>query len=220
MTALVTGFLIGVAGSWHCAGMCGPLLLSMGPRSASRLVLYHAGRLSIYVLLAVPIGLVGHLISLRGLGKVVAVAGAAILLAAAAGAGRMRIWDRAGRTATAVAARACAAAARWRRTRPIAGSVAAGAAHGLLPCGLVYAAVAASAGMASLTGAAATMLGFGLGTLPVLIAVSVSAARLPASLHPYMRRLTPAVFVLAAVLLLARAFDLPMPLHVAATHHG
>jgi sulfite exporter TauE/SafE len=51
-------------------------------------------------------------------------------------------------------------------------------AWGLIPCGLVYAAAAASAFARSPAHSAAAMLAFGLGTLPWLLAAGVAAARL------------------------------------------
>ena len=62
---------------------------------------------------------------------------------------------------------------------PISGSLASGAANGLLPCGLVYAAVAAATGLGDAGDAALLMTGFGLGTTPALVAMSVAPAWVP-----------------------------------------
>jgi sulfite exporter TauE/SafE len=85
-------------------------------------------------------------------------------------------------------------------------------ANGLVPCGLVYAAALAAAGWGTFAGAWATMLGFGLGTLPALAVVSLSPAALPQRLRPALQRLAPAVLLLAAALLLLRAL-VPAPHH-------
>jgi sulfite exporter TauE/SafE len=47
---------------------------------------------------------------------------------------------------------------------------------GWLPCGLVYAAMAAAVTSGSALGGAATMIAFGLGTLPMLLAMGSAAA--------------------------------------------
>jgi sulfite exporter TauE/SafE len=69
------------------------------------------------------------------------------------------------------------------------------------------------------------MMGFGLGTMPALLALTVSAASIPLSLRMRLRRLTPAVLALTAALLLARALGPPAsvppqhPVPSAVAHH-
>ena len=83
MTFFSAGLLLGLAGSGHCLAMCGPLVAALGPRLHSltrgrhfrRLLLYHAGRLATYLLLALPAGILGRLLSLQGLGRAAAIAG-------------------------------------------------------------------------------------------------------------------------------------------------
>jgi hypothetical protein len=76
----------------------------------------------------------------------------------------------------------------WRRIAPIARTLVPvqtprqalllGLVWGWMPCGLVYAALAASVTSGSLVGGAATMAAFGLGTLPMLVAMGSAAASL------------------------------------------
>ena len=230
MTVFLAGLVLGVVSSAHCIGMCGPLLLSIGPRlgqptrttELAQLLLYHAGRVATYTLLAIPAGLVGRLLWVQGLGRVVAIACAVGLIATALGAGRVRAFAGMERLSSSAAGRACAAAARWRRSRPAFGAIAAGATNGLLPCGMVYAAIAVAAGSGTLADAFRTMIGFGVGTMPALLAVSLSAATLPLTVRARLRRLTPAVLLLAAALLLVRAFAVPGSephAHAVAAHH-
>jgi sulfite exporter TauE/SafE len=76
----------------------------------------------------------------------------------------------------------------WRRIAPLARRLvpvktprqafALGMAWGFMPCGLVYAALAAALSAGSAAGGAATMLAFGLGTFPMLAAMSSMTALL------------------------------------------
>ena len=61
------------------------------------------------------------------------------------------------------------AASRSSAAHPVAARFLAGGANGLLPCGLVYAAAIAAAGLGTVSGAVVFMTGFGLGTMPMLI---------------------------------------------------
>jgi uncharacterized protein len=211
MTSLVTGFVLGVAGSVHCVGMCGPLVLTIG-RSVSRAsrrvqysALYHGGRVLTYMVLAIPVGVLGQALALRGLGRALAIVTAVLLLASAVGAASTRWTSPVGRLAAAAASRACNLASRWRQVHPIAGPVVAGAANGLVPCGLVYSAVMVAASMGTVRQALLVMLGFGLGTIPMLFALSMSADWVPVGVRVKLRRLTPVVLALAAALLLVRS---------------
>jgi sulfite exporter TauE/SafE len=212
MTMIAAGFLLGLVASGHCVGMCGPLVLSVGPRPQAptsalfpRLLIYHGGRLSTYVLLALPAGLAGQLLSLRGLQRAAAVIGAVVLLAMAFDTRRLPGVQRLHRVFASAALRGHGVAAQWGRGCPALAPFALGAANGLMPCGMVYAAVAAAAASGSLADAVVMMTGFGLGTTPALVALSISAASVPLHVRMRLQRMTPAVLIVAAALLLARA---------------
>jgi hypothetical protein len=96
----------------------------------------------------------------------------------------------------------------WRRLQPHAGRLlaartlrgayAAGLAWGWLPCGMVYAALAATAFAGGPAGGAVAMLAFGLGTLPALLAAGLGAARLRAWLAQRRARLAAGALIVAA----------------------
>ena len=94
---LLAGLALGLASSAHCAGMCGPLVLSVGrlaePSRSAQLkfaLLHHAARVLVYVVLAVPAGLASEALVLQGLGRAIAIAGGVALLLAAATSIRIR----------------------------------------------------------------------------------------------------------------------------------
>jgi uncharacterized protein len=217
MTFFLTGLTLGLAGSPHCAAMCGPLVVSIGrvlgrPARGEQLrhaIGYHAGRVLTYVLLALPLGLAGQTVWMHGFERALATLGATILLAMAACSWTPLSAGRLSARASAVAARVCIGVNRWSRTHPLAGPLVSGAANGLMPCGLVLAAVTAAAASGRVRDAVLLMTGFGLGTLPVLVALSVAPAAVPLRWRLRLRRLTPAVLVLTAAMLIARAVVSP-----------
>jgi sulfite exporter TauE/SafE len=79
-----------------------------------------------------------------------------------------------------------------------------GATMGLLPCGLVYAMLAAVAALPSPLHAAAGMLVFGAGTVPSLSAVLLAGRVLPARWRAQGTRVAAACLIAAGVLMLAR----------------
>jgi sulfite exporter TauE/SafE len=212
MTAFLTGLALGVVGSAHCAGMCGPLVLTIAgglgrSSTGARLqhaLSYHGGRVIVYLVLGLSAGLLGETLSFLGLGRALAVLAGIVLLLAAAGSAAPDWLRRLGSGPAALATRTCATLGRWSRAHPVAGPVLSGAANGLLPCGLVYSAMLTAAALGSAASAVALMAGFGLGTVPALVALSLAAAAPAFGIRTRLRRLTPVLLAITAAILLAR----------------
>jgi sulfite exporter TauE/SafE len=85
----------------------------------------------------------------------------------------------------------------------VAGPLLIGGVNGLLPCGLVHAAAAAAAGLATPRDGALLMAAFGLGTVPVLAASAVFAAAF--ARRRFWARYSPALMMAVALLLILRA---------------
>jgi sulfite exporter TauE/SafE len=221
VTYLLAGAALGMAGSVHCAGMCGPLLLAVHggvPRSQMmrRMALYHAARVFMYVLLGIPAGYAAHALSFGLFGRTVAAVAGVLLILGAAGsfaAGRGR---RVGEAWSSAVVWLAAKGAALPRGHPHWGHVVLGAINGLLPCGLVYGAVAGAAASGSVAAAVTFMTGFGAGTVPLLLGLTLSATSIPAALRQRLRFVAPALMALAGVLLIARAF---MPAEEAGHQH-
>jgi uncharacterized protein len=121
----------------------------------------------------------------------------------------------------AVAAGANAVARRWQARRPFAGSFVAGLANGLLPCGMVYAALATALAAGTPWQAALTMTAFGVGTVPALAGLSFGVAHVPVVWRHRWARAAPIALALVGVLLLGRGLaPPPAPQSPAGTAHA
>ncbi len=199
----VTTLLASFAGSLHCAGMCGPLLvLVQGGRASPGLQAgYHVGRLVIYLLLGVTAAAVGHSVetaaAARGLEQAsLLLGGLALLLALVAPLLRA---EHIGRGASLWAMRAA-----LRNATPLTRAALFGAATGLMPCGWLYAWLAVAATTGSSVAGGAVMLGFGLGSLPAMTVGSVLFTRATATARLRSRRLVPLLLVVSALAVVAR----------------
>jgi len=210
------GLVLGVAGSGHCATMCGPLVALANPRTATtrarerarHALLYHGGRLATYATLGAVIGLTGGALASAGLGRTVAWVAAGALLLQAAAAWRTR---RGGFRSPvgALITRAIGRAGAWMRHHTVTGPMLFGALTGLLPCGLVYAALTAAAGVGGAADSGLFMLAFGVGTVPLLATVGLSAERISRVIPASLKRAAPIALVAVAVLLIVRASGSP-----------
>ena len=83
---LWTGFILGLLGSLHCLGMCGPLALALPAKSRGRTdffagrVLYNSGRVVTYGLLGALFGVLGKTFALAGLQQGLSIAVGVLLL--------------------------------------------------------------------------------------------------------------------------------------------
>ena len=221
MTYFVAGLALGLAGSLHCAGMCGPILLAVnrsaaGPAALIRMLVYHAARVFIYGALGVVAGYTGHAAAAAGVGRTIAIAAGASLVLASIGVVGGR-WSRPlTQACSSLAIRTGTAALALTRRRPVSGHAILGLANGLLPCGLLYAALATSLVLGTVVQSIIFMFGFGLGTVPALLALTISAASIPLSWRRRFRFAAPVLMMVAGSLLIARGV---MPVDSASHRH-
>jgi len=210
---LWTAFLLGLVGSLHCAGMCGPLALALPPAGDTTpgyvvgRVAYNLGRIATYCLLGILFGLVGWTFLLAGVQRWVSIAlGVALLLGLFASRKLVR-WNPAALVVSHLKSRM----AGLLRRRSFASLAVLGLLNGLLPCGLVYAACAAAATTGSVLAGAQYMAVFGVGTVPMMLAISLSGKLVPVSLRLKLRKAIPVCLFLLGTLLILRGMSLDIP---------
>lgn len=210
-------FVAGLAGSlMHCIGMCGPFVLGQVAADAGRatggygewqrlagaaLVPYHLGRLTTYMALGAAAGAVTALFaSTAGFGWV----SAALLVVAAL----LMVLQALGLAlgATSPWSGLVAGLARpLSLSRKPAGRYALGLVLGLLPCGLLYGALAAAAGTGNPYDGAIAMAAFGSGTLPALVGVGWLGLLLRRRLQGVARWVATPLLVFNALVMLSLA---------------
>jgi len=206
-------FFLGLLGSLHCAAMCGPLMLALPvtPGGAGRFVagrlIYQLGRVMTYCLLGVVAGIAGKYFFIAGLQRWLSIGlGVAILFG-------FLISKKVSVSAPVVLLVAklkmVMSAQLQRRNFSSLGLL--GMLNGLLPCGLVYVALAGAVTHGTLLGGVFYMVVFGLGTLPMLLAISFSGRLFPVSLRIKLCGAISVGVCLLAALLILRGLSLGIP---------
>ncbi len=185
--------LIGLLGGGHCIGMCGGIVGALAmqrPDSKERTqpgwllhLAYNGGRIASYGMAGALVGLLGSLGAVAGpaaeplrltlyvLANLMLVAmglylaGFSVVLAPIERAGQ-GLWRR-----------IQPLSGRFLPARTVAQAFPLGVLWGWLPCGLVYSALVSAMAAGSPWRGAATMLAFGLGTLPNLLLAGYVLAR-------------------------------------------
>lgn len=174
-----TAFLLGLGGSLHCAGMCGPIVLALPLTKREKWAViaqslwYHLGRISTYGLVGLFFGSFGWGIALTGYQNSLSIFLGVVLLLLALFPTLLQnkkasfpfvsnLLDRLNQ--------------KLSRALSIRGNFAAyriGLLNGFLPCGLVYFALVGAIAAGSPWQGAGYMMIFGLGTLPMLLGIMV-----------------------------------------------
>ncbi len=206
---------LGLLGSAHCVSMCGPVAglcaassISVRP-SVGRTLAFNSGRIATYTLLGATFGLLGE--NINGLYGFVPQVGAALRLVAAVVALAAGVALVSGKSALASLERFASPigalirrrTAPWMRSPQLSSFLAFGFAWGLVPCGLVYSALALAATSGSAQAGGTTMLYFGLGTLPALVLVGLASRAARSFSSPLFRRAAGTLLIVAGAVQLA-----------------
>lgn len=218
-------FLFGLAGGFaHCAGMCAPFVFAqVGARLADRplaaagglvrlgaglLPTYHLGRALTYTALGAVAGAIGEVLAETSGARLAVPLGlglAALVFAGVALAGSGIRFGRLGNLLAAAAQPLLRQAGRPR------GSFALGLLLGLLPCHLIYAALAVAATRASALQGAVAMLAFVAGTMVGLAALGIAGVAAGRRFRGLARRLLPVAGAANAILLGLLAYRAAWP---------
>jgi len=212
ISTLFLAFIMGLTGSLHCAGMCGAIVWIMpfqvfnGYRKFAAIAIYHLARISIYAAMALILFAfrdvfkpqVQQFVSVS-LGCILLIAGVVSFLPGR----KMNIslpWvDHVKKGLGNVIG------------HPSLRKIAiAGALNGLLPCGLVYMALSATMTLKTAAMAVSFIYAFGLGTMPLLIGITLLKQRMDLKMI-HIRKFVPVIVFLFGCLFVMRGLNLGIP---------
>ena len=213
---IVPGFLMGLAGSLHCIGMCGPLALSLPVPYKNNFArvgggsIYNTGRILSYSLLGVIFGTIGNFVMAARWQSVLSIVlGVLILIYLLF----PKKWFHLSLT------NSFSKPFNFLRQRlgilfqskRLSSLFFIGILNGFLPCGLVYLGLTSSVISASPLNGGLFMLFFGLGTFPMMFTVVFMGNYLNHSLRQKLHSIVPALLFCMAVLLILRGMNLGIP---------
>jgi len=212
-SALALGFI----GSLHCAGMCGPIAIALplNDRSwFSRItggLLYNTGRTITYGLLGTIAGLAGLGLALGGMQQWASILIGAVMILAVA----VPRLGSAGKKITVFSDHLTSHLKkpfiRLFRVRTYSSLFIIGLLNGFLPCGLVYIALAGALVMSHIHEGALYMVFFGLGTIPMLLAISIAGNILSQKIRQKLGSIIPWFIIALGVLFILRGLNLGIP---------
>jgi len=218
--ALWTAFIMGLVGSLHCVGMCGPIALSLPYQGSHRLVaagnvlLYNAGRIVTYALLGVVIGFFGRGFFLAGFQSYVSIGLGVLLLLIAFFSINVESQLLRIRSFQSLNTWVQRQLGRLLRRGGPEKLFFIGLLNGLLPCGLVYMGIVGAVTAGTILDSALYMAGFGLGTLPLMMATALAGQFIKLEWRVRMRKLIPVFLVAFALLFIFRGLNFDVPIEL------
>jgi uncharacterized protein len=209
---ILFGFTLGLVGSLHCLGMCGPIALSLPVKGGSSLLrfsailLYNLGRIITYSFFGLIAGFLGKIISISGfqqwlsilIGIVMLILLITSLKPSLPFAGKLYSKIKSGFSALL-------------SKRTLSSYLLLGVLNGALPCGMVYMAVAGAVATGDVLDSMLFMAAFGSGTLPLMLSVTWIGTFLKSRFQEFFRKLFPVTVGLMAILMILRGLDLGIP---------
>lgn len=212
MHHLLIALSIGLAGSLHCIGMCGPLVAALhvgGRLHMKRSLIYHSGRILGYAIFGASMGFLGYSMRMVITQEWLAVvAGSLLLLTFLWPSALQRIPNRWGEPIRRLRQKWM----QWWHTGHPSIVFGMGLLNAFLPCGLVYSALAASIITASPWMGALFMALFGLANTPALFFSSHIIRALQERFGQRHKRHIQIVLMAFAFLIVLRGAGLGIPM--------
>ena len=208
----LSGFVIGVMGSLHCIGMCAPLSMVMhSPKMIADRLTYNTGRVITYGLIGLLVGFLGQLVAMGGVQQALSIfAGAVLLLAALFPYLSSRLQSSPAWYNRLIASLKRAMGG-FIRKKGLGSSLMVGMLNGLLPCGLVYLALAGAALAGSAAGGMTYMLFFGLGTIPAMLLAPLIGRWLQQRFTFDLNKAYPVFLGILGIIFILRGMNLGIP---------
>lgn len=224
MSFMPLAFLMGFFGSVHCAVMCGPIVLGLPLNQKGswhhilQISLYQFGRIGVYALLGFLVGLVGDTFAIFAKQEVLSLIIGILLIV-------FTVLQLTGKYVSYFQK------VQSKITLPISRLMGkifklplwgffAGMLNGLIPCGMVYLALATALSSASSQSGAVFMFLFGLGTTPLMLFISFGGIYLKKYFKFNSQKLIPWFALFMGALFILRSANLNIPFLSPHNHHS
>lgn len=214
---IITAFILGLLGSFHCVGMCGPVafLLPLDRKNKTKRIIevisYHSGRLFTYGILGLIFGILGKQLRLFGMQQQLSILiGALMILVILIPNKTFNRYNFSKPIYKWVSKLKSTIGIQIKKKEP-GTFFTLGFLNGLLPCGLVYMAVFAAIGTGNMWNGALYMILFGLGTIPLMTGAIYISNFLKGTIKTRILKLIPVFVIIMGFMFIVRGLGLGIP---------
>tara|TARA_R110000868_G_scaffold346826_1_gene607940 strand:- start:285 stop:986 length:702 start_codon:yes stop_codon:yes gene_type:complete len=214
---LVSAFILGLLGSFHCVGMCGPIAFmlpvdrSNTVKKITQIAVYHFGRLLAYSIIGLIFGLIGKSLYIFGfqqqLSIIIGVLMILVVLIPQQNFNKYNFSKPIYRLISKV--KTALGSAMKKKTMDTFLTI--GFLNGFLPCGLVYMALFAAIAGGNAINGSLYMAVFGLGTIPLMTTAIYFSQFLKGKARQRIQKAIPVFVILIGALFILRGLGLGIP---------
>jgi sulfite exporter TauE/SafE len=217
MSILISAFVLGIMGSFHCAGMCGPIAIALplhGNSVGGKIFggsLYNIGRTLTYGIMGALFGLLGQGVAMLGFQQKISVIMGSLMIISVLFPGLFKNQYSMSKSWFSLVGRLKSTIGQMFSIRSYKSLFFIGMLNGLLPCGLVYMAIAGAIGTGSAALGTLYMILFGLGTIPMLLGISMAGNLVSVALRKRINKLIPILVAVVGIFFILRGLSLGIP---------
>ncbi len=207
------GLVLGLLTGFHCVGMCGPIALVLPLNNKNRwtkifsALLYNFGRTITYGLLGLLFGIIGAGFSLAGFQKWISIIMGVFMIASVIFPQiNHALYRGTGNSRFMLAIRK--QLSKYFQQASYKSLFITGLLNGLLPCGMVYMAIAGAIALGNVEASVSFMILFGLGTIPMMFLLSMIGNYASVKLKHIINKIIPYVVVVVGLLFILRGLGL------------
>ncbi|HEX9600136.1 MAG TPA: sulfite exporter TauE/SafE family protein [Mariniflexile sp.] len=214
---LISAFVLGLLGSFHCIGMCGPIAFMLpvdrtnAYKKLSQITIYHFGRLLAYSIIGLVFGLVGKSFYLFGFQQQLSIAIGILMIAFVIIPQHTLSKYHVSKPIYKLISKVKSALGSALKKKTADTFLTIGFLNGFLPCGLVYMAVFAAIASGNALSGSLYMAIFGLGTIPLMTTAIYFSHFLKGSMRQKIQKAIPVFVVLIGILFILRGLGLGIP---------
>ena len=214
---LLSALVLGLMGSLHCVGMCGPIAFMLPVdhkqpiKKLGQVTIYHVGRLLAYGIIGLLFGFIGKGLYLFGVQQKLSIAIGAIMIILVLIPYKYLSRLSLSRPVYRFVGKIKSWLGETLKSKSPDTFLTIGFLNGFLPCGLVYMALLGAIASGDPATGALYMMIFGLGTVPLMTATVYFGSLLKGSLRQQIRKVIPVFIVIIGVLFILRGMGLGIP---------
>jgi len=214
---LYSAFFLGLISSLHCIGMCGPIAMMLPvshnnpQKKALQILTYHGGRIFSYATVGLLFGFLGRGLYMAGFQQRLSIfAGVAIIIItllpqkAFAKYNFSTPW-------LGLISKVRTALGKQFKKQSFSAIFSIGILNGLLPCGMVYAALFGALAMQHIAYGSLYMVLFGIGTIPLMSSIVYLQQFMSVRVRSNIQKIIPYAMMCIGILFVLRGLGLGIP---------
>ena len=217
MAILLSALVLGLMGSFHCAGMCGPIAIALPlhgntiPQKIFGGALYNIGRTITYGVMGAIFGMLGQGVEMIGFQQKISVIMGVLMIVSVLFPALFKNQYSMENSWFSAVGKLKKTIGKMFSIRSFSSLFLIGLLNGLLPCGLVYMAIAGAIGTGDILLGTFYMILFGLGTIPMMLSISLAGNVLSLAVRNKINKFIPVLVVVVGIFFILRGLSLGIP---------